>query len=43
MVHVYPWEKTPDEIWSVERQLNDQAAQNGHAHQDHGMAGMQHE
>jgi hypothetical protein len=22
MVHVYPWEKTPDEIWSVERQLN---------------------
>jgi hypothetical protein len=21
MVHVYPWEKTPDEIWSVERQL----------------------
>lgn len=21
MVHLYPWEKTPDEIWSVERQL----------------------
>jgi hypothetical protein len=21
MVHVYPWEKTPDEMWSVERQL----------------------
>jgi hypothetical protein len=25
MVHVYPWEKTPDDIWSVERQLNDKA------------------
>jgi hypothetical protein len=23
MVHMYPWEKTPDEIWSVERQLKD--------------------
>jgi hypothetical protein len=23
MVHVYPWEKTPDEIWSVERQIKD--------------------
>lgn len=23
MVHVYPWEKTPDDIWSVERQLSD--------------------
>ena len=21
MVHVYPWEKTPEEVWSVERQL----------------------
>ena len=25
MVHVYPWEKTPDAIWSVERQLKQQA------------------
>ena len=25
MVHVYPWEKTPDDIWSVERQLKDKA------------------
>jgi hypothetical protein len=25
MVHVYPWEKTPDEIWSVERQLKQEA------------------
>jgi len=33
MVHVYPWEKTPDAIWSVERQLD---------HHDHGMAGMEH-
>ena len=23
MVHMYPWEKTPDEIWSVERQLKE--------------------
>ncbi len=22
MVHMYPWEKTPDEIWSVERQMD---------------------
>jgi hypothetical protein len=21
MVHVYPWEKTPDAVWSVERQM----------------------
>jgi hypothetical protein len=34
MVHVYPWEKTPDEIWSVERQLqNKQAAKHEHEHQ----------
>jgi len=40
MVHMYPWEKTPDEIWSVERQLKDKpSAQNDH--HDHGdMAGM---
>jgi hypothetical protein len=31
MVHVYPWEKTPDEIWSVERQLTKPAE-----HHDHG-------
>ena len=39
MVHMYPWEKTPDEIWSVERQL---APGSEHAHHDHGdMAGME--
>jgi hypothetical protein len=39
MVHVYPWEKTPDDIWSVERQLPD----GKHEHHDHGdMPGMQH-
>jgi hypothetical protein len=38
MVHVYPWEKTPDDIWSVERQLKP-----GDKH-DHGdMAGMDHQ
>jgi hypothetical protein len=38
MVHVYPWEKTTDAIWSVERQM-DKAS----AHHDHGdMAGMDH-
>jgi hypothetical protein len=38
MVHVYPWEKTPDEIWSVERQLKP-----GTDHRDHGdMSGMDH-
>lgn len=38
MVHVYPWEKTPDEIWSVERQLPA-----GKHDRDHGyMPGMQH-
>ena len=31
MVHVYPWEKTPDAIWSVERQLkNKPAAEHQH-------------
>lgn len=39
MVHMYPWEKTPDEIWSVERQLTPGSE---HAHHDHGdMAGME--
>jgi hypothetical protein len=41
MVHVYPWEKTTDEIWSVERQLKDKPAQSDHDHHDHGdMSGM---
>jgi hypothetical protein len=31
MVHMYPWEKTPDEIWSVERQLKDKPGP-GHEH-----------
>lgn len=35
MVHVYPWEKTPDEIWSVERQLNDK-----HGMDHHNQGGM---
>jgi len=39
MVHVYPWEKTPDAIWSVERQLKDKAGTD-HNHGD--MAGMEH-
>jgi len=30
MVHVYPWEKTPDDIWSVERQLKDKAGADHH-------------
>jgi hypothetical protein len=39
MVHVYPWEKTPDDIWSVERQLKPGAEKH-----DHGdMAGMDHQ
>jgi hypothetical protein len=33
MVHMYPWEKTPDEIWSVERQLKDKAGPE-HEHGD---------
>ena len=37
MVHMYPWEKTPDDIWSVERQLKDKPAMD---HHDHG--GMDH-
>lgn len=37
MVHMYPWEKTPDEIWSVERQI---VPGSEHEHHDHGgMAG----
>jgi len=35
MVHMYPWEKTPDEIWSVERQLQDKAGAES-SHHDHG-------
>ena len=31
MVHVYPWEKTPDAVWSVERQLkNKPSAEHQH-------------
>jgi hypothetical protein len=40
MVHVYPWEKTPDEIWSVERQLAPKTASKSEEHQHHDMAGM---
>lgn len=35
MVHVYPWEKTPDDIWSVERQLT-KPAKIEHEHHEHG-------
>lgn len=35
MVHMYPWEKTPDEIWSVERQLQNKAGRKGLEHHDH--------
>lgn len=41
MVHLYPWEKTPDEIWSVERQLPPKTARESDKHQHHDMAGMQ--
>jgi hypothetical protein len=34
MVHVYPWEKTADDIWSVERQLDKSAASEHHDHHD---------
>ena len=34
MVHMYPWEKTPDAIWSVERQLKNKPATE---HQHDGM------
>jgi hypothetical protein len=34
MVHMYPWEKTPDETWSVERQLQNKPG--NHDHHDHG-------
>jgi len=30
---MYPWEKTPDEIWSLERQLKDKP---GSEHEHHG-------
>jgi hypothetical protein len=35
MVHMYPWEKTPNAIWSVERQLKDKPVAE-HEHHDHG-------
>ncbi len=40
MVHVYPWEKTPDDIWSVERQLKDKPGADHHDHAS--MSGMDH-
>jgi len=41
MVHMYPWEKTPDDVWSVERQLKDKP---GADHHDHGgTSGMEHQ
>jgi hypothetical protein len=39
MVHVYPWEKTPDDIWSVERQVTDKPGMDHH-HDHGGMSGM---
>ena len=33
MVHVYPWEKTSDAIWSVERQLKDKLVAPAHNHE----------
>jgi hypothetical protein len=42
MVHVYPWEKTSDNIWSVERQLTDKPGTE-HQHDHAGMGAMQHE
>lgn len=33
MVHMYPWEKTPDAIWSVERQMKEKPASE-HQHHD---------
>jgi len=32
MVHMYPWEKTSDAIWSVERQLNKPEGEHQHHH-----------
>jgi len=40
MVHMYPWEKTPDAIWSVERQLKDKP---GSEHQHHDGMQMEHQ
>jgi len=39
MVHVYPWEKTPDDIWSVERQLKEEPGADHHDHAS--MSGME--
>jgi len=30
MVHMYPFEKTPDAVWSVERQMKDKPAEHSH-------------
>lgn len=43
MVHVYPWEKTTDEIWSAERQLQPKTAAKREEHQHHDMAGLEHD
>ena len=43
MVHLYPWEKTSDQIWSVERQLKDKPAKKEHEHDRGDMTGMGHE
>lgn len=32
MVHMYPWEKNPDAIWSVERQLQNKPGEEHHHH-----------
>jgi hypothetical protein len=37
MVHVYPWEKTPDEIWSVERQMQMKDMSGSEHHHHDGM------
>ena len=34
MVHLYPWEKSPDAIWSVERQLQSKPGEPEHHHHD---------
>jgi hypothetical protein len=39
MVHMYPWEKTPDAIWSVERQIKDKPVAE---HQHHDGMNMSH-
>jgi hypothetical protein len=38
MVHMYPWEKTPDAIWSVERQRESKAGEDHAHHHDDGVS-----